>query len=566
MKKQKNTFKRPGWNEYFLEVAKLVSQRSTCLRRRVGAVLVKEKKILATGYNGAPSGLKHCLETGCLREKLKIPSGERHELCLPYDEEIFTSRGYIPIGEVKLGQRILTHKGIYRKVIKIFKREYKGKLYYIEPWNLLPVGLTPEHPVLAIRTQICQFDRRSLCKETCKSVNKNYCKKPFLNYKLEWIPAFKLKKKDIVLLPFENRSEQIEEIDFSFLEDLPQEYYQVIEERTRGSSYQKIGKSLNIWPATAYSWVNGVIPRDSIGLLDENNLKHGSSPAKTIPLRIKLTPVVLRLIGFYLAEGCSSSNQLSFSFHKKEKEYVNEIKATMKTVFGLDCYERKARNAHVSVYSSIILAKAFKILFGKDAYTKKIPYFLMKLPSEKQRYLLSAYFQGDGYKIDQNTSTVTTASGNLALQIMQILLRLGYLPMIDRGRNVYRIIWKEKFKISYGYLKSNIFFTPIRKLIYKDYSGYVYNLEVEEDNSYVTKSFVVHNCRGLHAEQNVLLQAALHGISTKDSILYLTNQPCIICAKMLINAGIKEVVIVHGYPDKMAMDFLKSAKIKVRRR
>ena len=73
--------KRPSWDEYFLGIADLVSKRSTCLRRRVGAVLVKDKRILATGYNGAPSMIAHCSETGCIREKLKIPSGERHELC-----------------------------------------------------------------------------------------------------------------------------------------------------------------------------------------------------------------------------------------------------------------------------------------------------------------------------------------------------------------------------------------------------------------------------------------------------------------------------------------------------
>jgi dCMP deaminase len=72
-------------------------------------------------------------------------------------------------------------------------------------------------------------------------------------------------------------------------------------------------------------------------------------------------------------------------------------------------------------------------------------------------------------------------------------------------------------------------------------------------------------CRGLHAEQNVLIQAALHGISTKGSILYLTNQPCIICAKMLINAGIKEIVIKDGYPDKMSRGFLREAKINIRK-
>jgi dCMP deaminase len=80
-RKKSQKHKRPNWDEYFLELTHLVSKRTTCLRRGVGAVLVKDKKILATGYNGAPSGLKHCIEIGCLREKLKIPSGERHELC-----------------------------------------------------------------------------------------------------------------------------------------------------------------------------------------------------------------------------------------------------------------------------------------------------------------------------------------------------------------------------------------------------------------------------------------------------------------------------------------------------
>jgi dCMP deaminase len=72
-------------------------------------------------------------------------------------------------------------------------------------------------------------------------------------------------------------------------------------------------------------------------------------------------------------------------------------------------------------------------------------------------------------------------------------------------------------------------------------------------------------CRGLHAEQNVLLQASLHGISLKDGTLYVTNQPCLICAKMIINAGIKEVVMEAHYPDPVALKFLKEAKIKVRK-
>jgi dCMP deaminase len=72
---------RPSWEDYFLQAADLVASRSTCLRRQVGAVLVRDERIIATGYNGAPRSIAHCLEIGCLREKMGIPSGQRYELC-----------------------------------------------------------------------------------------------------------------------------------------------------------------------------------------------------------------------------------------------------------------------------------------------------------------------------------------------------------------------------------------------------------------------------------------------------------------------------------------------------
>ena len=72
---------RPSWEAYFMDIAVLVSKRSTCLRRSVGAVVVKNRRILSTGYNGAPTNVRHCSETGCLRAEKNVPSGERHELC-----------------------------------------------------------------------------------------------------------------------------------------------------------------------------------------------------------------------------------------------------------------------------------------------------------------------------------------------------------------------------------------------------------------------------------------------------------------------------------------------------
>lgn len=72
---------RPSWQEYFMEITELVAKRTTCRRRGVGAILVKDKRILSTGYNGAPTSVRHCIDIGCLREKLGVASGERHELC-----------------------------------------------------------------------------------------------------------------------------------------------------------------------------------------------------------------------------------------------------------------------------------------------------------------------------------------------------------------------------------------------------------------------------------------------------------------------------------------------------
>lgn len=72
---------RPDWDEYFMEMAEVARKRSTCTRRTVGAVIVKDKRIMATGYNGVPTGIEHCDKRGCLRDQLKVPSGQRHELC-----------------------------------------------------------------------------------------------------------------------------------------------------------------------------------------------------------------------------------------------------------------------------------------------------------------------------------------------------------------------------------------------------------------------------------------------------------------------------------------------------
>ncbi len=102
---------RPSWDSYFMKIAEDVSTRSTCIRRQVGAVIVKDKRILTTGYNGVPSGISHCNESNCLRTKLNIPSGERVELCrgLHAEQNAIIQAAYYGIS-VKDARLYVTHK------------------------------------------------------------------------------------------------------------------------------------------------------------------------------------------------------------------------------------------------------------------------------------------------------------------------------------------------------------------------------------------------------------------------------------------------------------------------
>ena len=129
---------RPSWDEYFMEIVDLVKERSTCLRRKVGALIVKDRNILTTGYNSSPRNCAHCVDIGCLRQQLKIPSGERHELCRASHAEqnaivqaamhgisIKGSTMYITCQPCSICSKMIINAGIVRLV---FKGEYPDSL------------------------------------------------------------------------------------------------------------------------------------------------------------------------------------------------------------------------------------------------------------------------------------------------------------------------------------------------------------------------------------------------------------------------------------------------------
>ncbi len=129
---------RPSWDSYFMQITELVKTRSTCLRRQVGAIIVRDRRMVATGYNGAPSGVAHCAEVGCLRQQLGIPSGERHELCRAihaeqnaliqaarYGSVVLGGTLYVTCQPCSLCAKMLINAGIVRIV---FKGDYPDEL------------------------------------------------------------------------------------------------------------------------------------------------------------------------------------------------------------------------------------------------------------------------------------------------------------------------------------------------------------------------------------------------------------------------------------------------------
>ncbi len=551
-----------------MELALVVAKRSTCLRQKVGAVIVKDKRILATGYNGAPSGMAHCLDIGCLREKLGVPSGERQELCITPDVEVLTENGFVKIREIKAGYKVLTHLGNYAEVTKVFCRDYEGLVCVVKPRDLLPITLTPEHEVLAIKTVKCK-DGKTICKESCQSVMKERCDRPYENYEENWIPAILLSRGDLLIFGFDTRINNLKSIDLSkYVEKPPKIYYDVLNARKAGKSYDYIEKIYGVSRSVAWNWVNGSSPRGCVVV--RNGMLHlGESPSKDIPAEIEVSKDLMWLFGIYLAEGCSSSNQIAFSLNKDESDIVEKIVSTMKEYFNLKPYVYLRGSSIIVKFSSRILATIFTNMLGRNAYTMKLSPELMTLKPSLQKYILHGWLECDGYDNSKDTRGVT-ASKALALQMFQICLRLGILPTLDFSpprRKVksymYRLRINKDTKLKTRYLKNGRLYTPVVSVKTEFYKGKVYNLEVKYAHSFATESFIVHNCRGLHAEQNAIIQAAKFGISIDGATMYTTHCPCITCAKMIINAGIKKVVYGKDYADKRGLELLREAGIEV---
>ncbi|MBI3443704.1 hypothetical protein HY008_03455 [Candidatus Woesebacteria bacterium] len=225
--------------------------------------------------------------------------------------------------------------------------------------------------------------------------------------------------------------------------------------------------------------------------------KKKDTRSKTLPLTIKITPEFLRLCGLYIAEGWMHT-RLTGRLHAKLNKKTLDLG-----------------------FNSSYLAEVFAEWFGKGAWNKKIPHFMMSLPIEKQKELLIGLWQGDGYiQLEKHRASYKTASQVLAEQVKMLLLRFGIIPSISVYKayknhkqsysvqivgerdfilfaNLMDIIYIPKPYVATKYssiIKDDFILLPVRSIEVFNYDGPVYNLEVEKVNSYVSQNAVLHNC------------------------------------------------------------------------
>lgn len=417
--------------------------------------------------------------------------------CLLPDSYVHTLNGMKKINEIIKKDNVLTHKGRYRKVEKVHKRKYSGEVIRVIP-ACMKLGnyFTPEHPIYSIKSyKTCKNVPHTICKPGCAYLKRGCKKKEFEKYKNEWNQVKDLEKGDIILYP---RYTKVKDKKFIYLHDFVKDYY-------KDEEYIK--------PRKEKIFVKNLPVKDKIDINND----------------------FCRLIGYYLAEGYTVKDRVCFTFSENEQDYILDVKDLITKVFGNFVNiqirpERNSKGASIVVHSKI-LKQFFEIFYSKKpykAYNKYLLPWFIDLPFDKLTNLLLGWWRGD---------TGCTSSVDLCNQFKQISIKMGILPSISfigsdsvnqrrikkpnliEGRKItcnkdqFVFTHLSFFPSSYclnklpefkkyssklnrrkGWIDKNYIYLPILKINKKKYKGFVYNLEVKQDNSYLTESLAVHNC------------------------------------------------------------------------
>lgn len=388
--------------------------------------------------------------------------------CFPTGTLIKQENGIIPIEKIKDGDFVVSGTGRKRKVLFKMRRSYSGDLITVLTRKCsIPVDITADHEVFAIKTKKCKQKNREtrLCQSRCEQ---NCPDKNFLSYKIEKLPARSLAQGDYLMYPI---MEKVKDVKFLNL-----------------SKY-----------------------------LDRRLTNYGPKIKKIISLA-KVNTNLLKLLGYYIAEGSNHRAYIRFSLGSHEKDFAEEIKELIRKIFvsKASIHHRSGKKTGIEItYCNSNLANIFENLCGKGADNKHIPLELVYLPTQKQKVLLEAIFKGDGYTSKKTKTSragekqITTVSKLLAYQLRDILLRLNLQPGLDHiearkdkkginHKNAYTVRWREDLRGNYTdfFMNKGIkyWLLPIKEISKTKFKGVVHNLTIQTDHSYIADHFSVGNC------------------------------------------------------------------------
>ncbi len=401
--------------------------------------------------------------------------------CMPPDQEVLTADGYRPISEIKIGDRVVTHRNRLRPVLHKFERETEETLYTIRPKKIGydDLRVTGEHKVYVVRSEWINKDRSS---DGLR-----------LQQEPAWMPAKDLKPGDYVAIA--HNSEEYSEATISLQDYVPG--YEIED-----------GK---LFKATT---------RGDHGYVPERGTHH------KIHSHLELDKELCYLLGRWLGDGCVTHRAgtdipsgIKIVFSLNEQNEAVEIARLIEAKFGIDSSIKLSSTErwYDLWVNSMIVGEFFKAFLGCYSYDKQIPDQLMHLPAELTTELLRGLFSADGY-ISGNELGIVLANRTLTVQIHQLLLRLGYVFSLSEktprlGRvPAYRVqatanecapLFESFFGVQapehnvdlkYYFTYDDLQWVRIDEIAVEDYAGVVLDIEVEEDHSFISAGVVVSNC------------------------------------------------------------------------
>ena len=404
----------------------------------------------------------------------------KDDICVVPGTGIVTKRGVVPVEDVLVGDEVVTHRGRWRKVTATMVNRPSAPVLELQASGLEPLRLTGNHPVYAARYTLSHSDTAQ----------------QFRGHR--WIPAGDLRAK-------------LRRRDWDGL--------------TVPVLGQHVGGDLS--PELDISAMHQLGRRGKFTLTDENGVLSVNSPsAHPVPSTVKLTPALGRLLGLYLAEGSTNAHQVIWYLHEDEVSLHRQIAADVMEVFGAPVTVIPAAEGKCVrvALSSTLAVPVFK---GGTAKTKRMPEWAWHGDQDFLREVLWGWIQGDGSE-DGTVTRGFTASRSLAWHMRLIAVSLGHRAAIRAmrqtpsriyGRDIaggsqgWTVAWSNTIEASesHGFtyrIEDGALTSPLRAVVDVAYDGPVYNLSVEEDESYLTTGGTVHNCIAIGTPRSLLGDAS----------------------------------------------------------